>query len=190
MSMNTPPPERFTSQNHGLCGPKCLDVYKRQAYDLLAAYFPDVPDHPGIRAAGLEGRDRYRSDFENIVRVAARRNVRVHTIDSRGLYASENFAASSRGSVSSQGPAVMSYTDEISREAGNSLAEIAEATGGLFIHNTNDLLAGMRRVFADGRDFYILSYVSKNSDMNGKMCIRDRYTFGWSSIARHFRRTR
>jgi VWFA-related protein len=139
-----------------------------EAYDLLAAYFPDVPDHPGIRAAGLEGRDRYRSDFENIVRVAARRNVRVHTIDSRGLYASENFAASSRGSVSSQGPAVMSYTDEISREAGNSLAEIAEATGGLFIHNTNDLLAGMRRVFADGRDFYILSYVSKNSDMNGK----------------------
>jgi VWFA-related protein len=62
----------------------------------------------------------------------------------------------------------MSYTDDMSREAGNSLAEIAEATGGIFIHDTNDLLAGMRRVLADGRDYYTLSYVSKDSKMDGK----------------------
>jgi len=62
----------------------------------------------------------------------------------------------------------MSYTGDMSREAGDALAEIAEATGGVFIHNTNDLLAGMRRVFADGRDYYVLSYVSKDGNMDGK----------------------
>jgi len=140
-----------------------------ESFGMLAAYFPDAQDHPGVRAAGLRGRDdRFQSDFDSIARAAARRNVRIDTIDSRGLYASESFAASSRGSVSSQGPAVMSYTDDMSREAGNSLAEIAEATGGIFIHDTNDLLAGMRRVLADGRDYYTLSYVSKDSKMDGK----------------------
>jgi len=140
-----------------------------ESFGLLAAYFPDAYDHPGIRAAGLRARDdRFQSDFDSIVRAAARRNVRIHTIDSRGLYVAENFSASSRGSVTSRDPAVMSYTDDISRESGNSLAEIAAATGGIFIHNTNDLLAGMRRVLADGRDYYILSYVSNNSNMDGK----------------------
>jgi len=140
-----------------------------ESFGLLAAYFPDAYDHPEIRAAGLRARDdRFQGDFDSIVRAAARRNVRIHTIDSRGLYVSENFAASSRGSVTSRDPAVMSHTDDLSREAGNALAEIAEATGGIFIHDTNDLLAGMRRVLADGRDYYILSYVSKNGNMDGK----------------------
>jgi len=140
-----------------------------ESFGLLAAYFPDAYNYPGIRAAGLRGRDdRFQGAFDSIVRAAARRNVRIHTIDSRGIYVSENFAASSRGSVTSRDPAVMSYTDDISRESGNSLAEIAGATGGIFVHNTNDLLAGMRRVLADGRDYYTLSYVSQNGNMDGK----------------------
>jgi VWFA-related protein len=140
-----------------------------ESFGLLAAYFSDSYDHPGIRAAGLRGRDdRFQSAFDAIVRVAARHNVRIYTIDSRGLTVSDNFAASTRGSVTSRDSAVMSYTDDMSRDAGNALAEIAEATGGVFIHNTNDLLAGMQRVFADGRDYYVLSYVSKDSNMNGK----------------------
>ncbi|MGA2575595.1 MAG: hypothetical protein ABSH24_06175 [Bryobacteraceae bacterium] len=73
----------------------------------LAAYFPDAYEYPAIRAAGLRARDkRHQSGFDSIVRVAAGRNVRIHAIDTLGLYVSEEFAASSRGSITSRNPAV------------------------------------------------------------------------------------
>jgi VWFA-related protein len=51
---------------------------------------------------------------------------------------------------------------------GNTLAEIAETTGGTAFHDSNNLLGGLQRAFADGRDYYTIAYVSGNTNFDGK----------------------
>jgi VWFA-related protein len=46
--------------------------------------------------------------------------------------------------------------------------ELAQATGGLFYHSSNDLLKGLRQSFADGRDYYVLAYAPTNATAHGK----------------------
>src|ERR1700677_2753907 len=100
--------------------------------------------------------------------MAANRNVPIYTIDSRGLYTSEFFDASNPGGTTRLLPALMSITDTASSDAGDTLSEIAAATGGTAFHNSNDLLTGMQRAFADGRQYYMLAYVPDNSSADGK----------------------
>ena len=52
--------------------------------------------------------------------------------------------------------------------AGNTLREVAAATGGTALHDSNDLFGGMQRAFADARDYYTLAYVSTNANYDGK----------------------
>lgn len=131
------------------------------SFGLIAAQFPE------LRAASLRGMDRLQSDFEPIVRVATALNIPISSIDARGLYASPAFDASSHGDASPR-PAGMSNANVLAQQSGDSLAEMAAATGGLFIHNTNGLLPGMERVIADGRHTYVLAYVSTNDALDGK----------------------
>lgn len=65
----------------------------REAYGLLAAYFPE------IREARLRAIDRMQDLFEPIVRIAAKSNVPIYTIDSRGLYTPPFFDASNSGGL-------------------------------------------------------------------------------------------
>jgi len=50
----------------------------------------------------------------------------------------------------------------------SAMNELAATTGGVFYHNSNDLLKGLRQSFADGREYYVLSYVSSNAAADGK----------------------
>jgi len=45
---------------------------------------------------------------------------------------------------------------------------IADETGGVLIHDTNDLSAGLRRINDDMRGYYLISYIPKNEDYNGR----------------------
>jgi VWFA-related protein len=58
--------------------------------------------------------------------------------------------------------------DSNASEAGGTLSEIAAATGGTAFHNSNDILAGLQRAFADGRQYYMLAYVPGNANPDGK----------------------
>lgn len=53
-------------------------------------------------------------------------------------------------------------------EAGVTLTEFAAATKGTSYQNSNDLLAGIRKAVAEGRNYYTLGYVSTNAAMDGK----------------------
>ena len=56
-------------------------------------------------------------------------------------------------------------------EAGNTshiFGRLAKETGGFVIENTNDLAAGFRRIDADRRFHYLLTYTPKNADFNGE----------------------
>ena len=53
-------------------------------------------------------------------------------------------------------------------DASDTLSEIATATGGTAFRNSNDILAGLRRALADGRQYYMLAYVPSNSNTDGR----------------------
>jgi len=101
-------------------------------------------------------------ELDPILRLAANSNIPIYTIDSRGLYTSPYFDASNPGGVASVTPAVLSVMNSDASEAGGTLSEIAAATGGTAFQNSNDILAGLQRAFADGRQYYLLAYVPAN----------------------------
>ena len=51
---------------------------------------------------------------------------------------------------------------------GNAMAQLARQTSGSFFENSNDLLKGIRRAFADGREEYVLAYAPSNSNVDGQ----------------------
>src|SRR6185503_12765742 len=45
---------------------------------------------------------------------------------------------------------------------------LADQTGGFLIHDTNDLVAGLRRIDDDMNGYYFLTYVPQNKDYDGR----------------------
>jgi VWFA-related protein len=133
----------------------------KQAFELLVAYFPE------FQSAALHTVDRMQ-ELDPVLRLAANSNIPIYTIDSRGLYTSPFFDASNPGGSPRLMPAVLSIMDSDASEAGGTLSEIAEATGGTAFQNSNDILTGLQRAFADGRQYYMLAYVPGNSSADGK----------------------
>ena len=125
-----------------------------EAYELMQAYFPELP-------GGFETVDRM-PELEPILRLAANNNIPIYTIDARGLYTPGFLNASTRG------PGIGKAMSTSEQEAGNALHEIAAATGGTAFQNSNDILSGLQRAFADGREYYVLSYVPSSSNADGK----------------------
>jgi len=48
------------------------------------------------------------------------------------------------------------------------MEELARTTGGVYVHETGDLLKPLRGAMADGREYYVLAYVPKNGTRDGK----------------------
>jgi len=134
----------------------------KAALEILASYFPEN------RGAALRSTERMRDEFEPIVRIAAASNIPIYTIDSRGLYTMEDFDVTKAGSTSRMAPSAQLTMNDVALNAGNTLAEMAAATGGTFFHNSNDLAGSLKRAFADGREYYTLAYVSTNANLDGK----------------------
>jgi len=145
----------------------------REAYELMNAYFPYssrclVPPTIACPPNGLLSSARMQEEFEPILKLAAASNITIDTIDSRGLYGQKAFDASSLANPAIVDGAVGRVERNTASAAGNTLSEIAAATGGTAFQNSNNLLAGLQRAFADGRDYYTLAYVPGNANPDGK----------------------
>ena len=130
-------------------------------FGLLQAYFPEFRSTQAMEADGMQ------DVMEPIFRLAAKANVPVYTIDSRGLYTEAAFDASRSANVSVATQVTMALNN-IAMDQGQTLSEIAAATGGRTFQNSNDLAAGMKKAFADGREYYMLAYVPTNETQDGK----------------------
>ena len=145
----------------------------REALALVNAFFPPgshclAPSDVFCPPNALLSTSRMTEEFEPILKLAAASNVTIDTIDSRGLYGQKAFDASNPGNPPSVDSAVGSTERDLAAANGNTLAEIADATGGTAFHDSNDLLGGLQRAFADGRDYYTIAYVSGNANFDGK----------------------
>jgi VWFA-related protein len=145
----------------------------REALALVNAFFPPashclVPVDVFCPPNAMQSTSRMVEEFEPILQLAAASNVTIDTIGSRGLYGQRAFDASNPGAPPSVDGAVGRAERDMDSAAGNTLAEIAEATGGTSFHDNNNLLSGLQRAFADGRDYYTIAYVPGNASFDGK----------------------
>jgi len=135
-------------------------------FEILAAY-------TGNSRYLLSNQTNYLLDMINaIVRLATARNVTFYTLDSRGLYVVPAGGFDVTKLVSAPPgrilPEVQRAQESSAREEQGPMNYLAQTTGGVFYHDSNDLLKGLRQSFADGREFYLLAYNSTNPTEDGK----------------------
>jgi VWFA-related protein len=111
--------------------------------------------------------------IQDILRAAWERDVAFYTLDSRGLSGPGGgaFDASEETQWSRTVlvlPEIQQQKQMMAMENQSPLAELAKSTGGVFFRNNNDLFKGMHQAFADGREYYLLAYVSTNPATDGK----------------------
>jgi VWFA-related protein len=125
--------------------------------------------------------------FPAVISAANRANVAIYTIDSAGLRTEggQEEAARELNSIASQRMAQQArgndrgvngpYTKSLERnedllrfDPRSGLGQLADQTGGFLIHDTNDLSNGLRRISDDMHGYYMLTYIPKNEDYDGR----------------------
>src|SRR5262245_18175694 len=123
--------------------------------------------------------------FRSVINAANRANVSVYTVDAAGLridspnlettreinaLAQRRMNEVHRGQDPS-GPLMKGLErneDLLRLNPHSGLGELADETGGFLIRDTNDLSAGLRRIDEDMRTHYVLTYLPKNQDYDGR----------------------
>ncbi len=97
-----------------------------------------------------------------IIDSAAISNVTISALDARGLYSTE-INADDRGGTSMRTNQLRSEYLRSSMSRGeNIMAELADGTGGLYVHNTNDLSEGLKALSSPPQYLYLLEFHSKD----------------------------
>lgn len=152
-------------------------------YAAVSAYLPNRPQFK------LEESKDGNPGLRDALKVASERNVTIYTVDSRGGSAPSlastgpmDASAQSGVAMSDLGPRNTNQTvraGSLQNTAGAqanpftsaesaSLDQLARATGGVYFHDNGDMQKGLRSALADGREYYVLAYVPKNSAHDGK----------------------
>src|SRR5208282_4764993 len=100
-----------------------------------------------------------------IVDHATKANIVLNTIDARGLYVSSAYDASTSAPESPVKTRFMLEGETIQDEV---LGELADGTGGLFIHNRNDIDQGLLQAAAEPEVSYLLGFQPQNLKLNGE----------------------
>jgi VWFA-related protein len=99
-----------------------------------------------------------------IVDRATKTNIVLNTIDARGLYVSSVYDASNSAPESPVKTRFMLEEETIQDEV---LGELADGTGGLFIHNRNDIDQGLLQAAAEPEVSYLLGFAPQNLKLDG-----------------------
>lgn len=103
--------------------------------------------------------DRVLEMLRRLADLANRAAVVVYTMDSRGLQPFGLTAADdTSGYTLDQLDSLLSDRRRAYFESQNGLNYLAQQTGGVFIHDTNDLSGGFRRILEDQKGYYLIGY--------------------------------
>ncbi len=93
-----------------------------------------------------------------VLEMAARDNIIINAIDSRGLYTT-NQESSERGGGNPLASRVQSQHRPVSMTADEGvMADLADGSGGTYLHGRNDLEAGLTRLFSEPKYLYLLAF--------------------------------
>src|SRR5215213_6315452 len=125
--------------------------------------------------------------FPSVINAANRANVSIYAMDAAGLRTESGTAEAARelNSIAgagmaqqgrgndrgSTGPYLRSLErneDLLRFDPRSGLGSLSDQTGGFLIHDTNDLVSGLRRIDDDMNGYYFLTYVPKNKDYDGR----------------------
>jgi len=158
---------------------------------LLAVISP-MQNLPGRKtiiffSEGLKLPPAVQQKFPSVINAANRANVSIYSIDAAGLriqsgtaeaarelnsIAGAGMAQQARGSDrGSSGPYMRSLErneDLLRFDPRSGLGSLSDQTGGFLIHDTNDLVSGLRRIDDDMNGYYFLTYVPGNKDYDGR----------------------
>jgi len=133
--------------------------------------------------------DSLRFDETELLDRAIRSNVIINTLDARGLYVlvPGGDASQSGGSLAS-----LTLRTEYERASataeGEVLGEFADGTGGTWVHNSNDLAGGFKRVAVLPESYYVLGFSPDNLKFDGsyhKLKVNlDKHLSGFTLLAR------
>lgn len=108
-------------------------------------------------------------ESSDIVDRANRANIVINTIDARGLYTPDMGDIANPAPVPLATGGIESMYRLASQNAQNEiLQEFADATGGTFFHNRNDIDVGLRQAAAAPSLSYLLSFSPQNLKVDGK----------------------
>ncbi len=135
---------------------------------------------------GLKMPPEVQAKFPSVISAANRANVSIYTVDAAGLRVESATLEASRqlnslmqsrmqqqargNDTGVNGPYTRSLEkneDLLKYDPRSTLGPLADLTGGFLIHDTNDLVAGIRRVSEDMHGYYLLTYVPENKDYDG-----------------------
>jgi VWFA-related protein len=129
-----------------------------------------------LASSGFLLTDDYRSEEADLMDRAIRANVTINALDARGLYVivprgDAGTASSPLGTfamtVAAQRGLEMQFATAGALATGDVMAELADATGGVFFHNNNDLVEGFKRVAAQPEFIYVLGFSPQNLKLDG-----------------------
>jgi VWFA-related protein len=123
--------------------------------------------------------------FRAIIDEANRANVSVYAMDAAGLRA-ESKQAETRDQINAYGAGALvegsggsgtrgigmrgieDNENLVRHDPASALGQLSRETGGFLIQSSNDMTAGFRRIDQDIRNHYVLTYVSKRPEYDGK----------------------
>jgi VWFA-related protein len=156
---------------------------KLEFYAIVSAYLPGRPQFKPD-SVNME------PDLREALKVASERNVTIYAVDSRGRSASGIGSAGSMDASASGGtgsgssilgtnrPAAPTRTTaplqsgaspqsgSLTFDESGTMEQLARSTGGVYFHG-GDMLKQFRGALTDGREYYVLAYVPKNSAHDG-----------------------
>ena len=136
-----------------------------------AAFEKGMKSQPGQNAPRQRD-EKVMSSLRQITDLCNRASVVVYTIDPRGIL-TLGFTAADQPQAG-DGPAIAAMLSEKSEEYWASQAGsdwLAGETGGLSIHDTNDINLGLRRVLQDQSGYYLIGYTPAESTLPRKQVV-------------------
>jgi VWFA-related protein len=148
----------------------------RLAFTVLESAIRRLAAAPGDRglilvSAGFFITDELRYEETDIMDRAIRANVRISSLNARGLYTMIPGGDASTPSSPRVSPQLMNLKAQYQRESALAeegiMEELADATGGRYFHNNNDLKAGFTELAAPPEFVYLLGFSPQNLKMDG-----------------------
>jgi VWFA-related protein len=152
----------------------------------LALSYSDLPGRKNIVffSEGFNFSSEARGELDAVIEAANRSNVSFYVIDPAGLVSGGSSAASRWGANTRAAQMTAIAEEGIGQRGGESkfdrirdvgtetetlaqLGNLADATGGLLVKNTNDLEPALRKVLDETRSFYMLGYSPAEKTTNG-----------------------